>query len=141
MKSTPLLPRSAPSLKAADVVIVGAGPGGAAAASVLASAGAEVVMLERARFPRDKSCGDGVTAHAVDILEEMGVTFASFGDRAVRTLGGRIGGPDGNTFAAAPPAQDGRPVGVLGRASDGARRMRSKLLQFGPAPRLYRART
>ncbi len=110
MKSTPLLPRSARSLKAADVVIVGAGPGGAAAASVLASAGAEVIMLERARFPRDKSCGDGVTAHAVDILEEMGVTFASFGDRAVRTLGGRIGGPDGNTFAAAPPAKDGRPV-------------------------------
>lgn len=97
-------------MKAADVVIAGAGPAGSAAAHALARAGADVVVLERARFPRDKSCGDGVTAHAVDILEEMGVTFDSLGERAVRTLGGRIGGPNGNMFAAAPPPKGGKPV-------------------------------
>jgi len=69
-----------------------------------------VLLLERARFPRDKSCGDGITAHAVDILHDMGVTFDAFAGRAVRTFGGVIGGPDATTFAARPPpAADGTP--------------------------------
>ena len=95
-------------MAAADVVIAGAGPAGAAAAYVLAKAGADVLLLERATFPRDKSCGDGITAHAVDILHDMGVTFDSFAGRAVRTRGGIIGGPNAMTFAAQPPpAPDG----------------------------------
>ena len=84
----------------ADVVVVGAGPGGSAAAHWLARAGAKVVMLERARFPRDKSCGDGITGHSIDILHDMGVTFESFDGKGARTLGGLIGGPSGGTFAA-----------------------------------------
>jgi len=91
---------------AADVVVVGAGPGGSAAAHWLARAGANVVMLERARFPRDKSCGDGVTAHAVDILADMGVRLDDFGGKCARTYGGLIGAPDGATFCAAPPPHD-----------------------------------
>ncbi len=98
-------------MQAADVVVVGAGPAGAAAGFFLAQAGLDCLLLERATFPRDKSCGDGVTAHAVDILHEMGVSFDSFGGRAVRTFGGRIGGPDSTTFAARPPAAaDGTPT-------------------------------
>ena len=97
-------------MKTADVVVAGGGPAGSAAAHALASAGADVVVLERARFPRDKSCGDGVTAHAVDILAEMGLRFESFGSKAVRTFGGRIGGPSGETFAAMPPPQNGMRV-------------------------------
>lgn len=93
-----------------DVVVVGAGPGGAAAAHTLATAGADVLLLERARFPRDKSCGDGITAHAVDILADMGVGFDAFAGRAVKTLGGVIGGPNGATFAARPPMHGGMPV-------------------------------
>ncbi len=88
---------------AVDVVVVGAGPGGSAAAHWLARAGAKVALLERARFPRDKSCGDGITAHAVDILADMGVGFESFGGKGARTFGGLIGGPGGGSFAAAPP--------------------------------------
>ncbi len=68
-------------------------------------------MLERAHFPRDKSCGDGITAHAVDILHDMGVTFERFAGRAVKTYGGVIGGPSGKTFSAhPPPGADGAPV-------------------------------
>ncbi len=57
----------------ADVVIVGAGPAGAAAAITLAEAGRRVVLLDKARFPRDKICGDGLTTGALRLLESLGV--------------------------------------------------------------------
>jgi geranylgeranyl reductase family protein len=47
-----------------DVAIVGAGPSGSATAIHLARAGARVILLDRAKFPRDKPCGGGVTARA-----------------------------------------------------------------------------
>jgi len=98
-------------LTAVDVVVVGAGPAGSAAAHTLSASGADVLVLERAHFPRDKSCGDGITAHAVDILHEMGVTFDRFGSKAVKTYGGIIGGPSGGMFSAnPPPAPDGSPI-------------------------------
>ena len=46
---------------AADVVVVGAGPAGSSAAYWLASAGLDVAVLEKAAFPREKVCGDGLT--------------------------------------------------------------------------------
>lgn len=58
---------------APDVVVVGGGPAGSAAAITLAQAGREVVLVDRARFPRDKCCGDGLTAAALRMLEELGV--------------------------------------------------------------------
>lgn len=57
----------------ADVAIVGAGPAGAAAAITLARAGRRVVLIDKAVFPRDKICGDGITTGALRILEELGV--------------------------------------------------------------------
>src|SRR5437879_2408158 len=45
-----------------DAIIVGAGPAGASAAQVLADGGARVLLLEKARFPRYKPCGGGITA-------------------------------------------------------------------------------
>lgn len=51
-----------------DAVVIGAGPAGASAAWVLASAGASVIMIERARFPRDKPCGGGVLVSALNHL-------------------------------------------------------------------------
>ena len=57
----------------ADVAIVGAGPAGAAAAITLAHAGRSVVLLDKATFPRDKICGDGITTGALRLLEELGV--------------------------------------------------------------------
>ncbi len=55
-----------------DVVVVGAGPGGAAAAHGLAAAGLDVLLLDRAEFPRDKTCGDFLTHRAVAIARELG---------------------------------------------------------------------
>ncbi|MFP5320151.1 MAG: NAD(P)/FAD-dependent oxidoreductase [Acidimicrobiia bacterium] len=57
----------------ADVAVVGGGPAGAAAAIHLARAGRDVVLVDKARFPRDKTCGDGLTAAALRELEELGL--------------------------------------------------------------------
>jgi len=57
----------------ADVVIVGAGPGGSAAAYFLARAGRDVLLLEKDAFPREKVCGDGLTPRGVAQLEALGL--------------------------------------------------------------------
>jgi menaquinone-9 beta-reductase len=57
-----------------DVLVIGAGPSGAATAYWLAEAGHDVVMVERKQFPREKTCGDGLTPRAVHQLDEMGLT-------------------------------------------------------------------
>ena len=56
-----------------DVVVVGGGPAGSSAAYWLAEAGHHVVVLEKKRFPREKTCGDGLTPRAVRQLNEMGL--------------------------------------------------------------------
>jgi geranylgeranyl reductase family protein len=57
----------------ADAVIVGAGPAGSAAATFLAQAGRDVVLMEKASFPRDKVCGDALTPRAVKALQLLGL--------------------------------------------------------------------
>jgi flavin-dependent dehydrogenase len=51
-----------------DVAVIGAGPAGSTCAYRLARAGARVLVLDRARFPRDKPCGGGVTLRAARLL-------------------------------------------------------------------------
>ena len=57
----------------ADVIVVGAGPGGSATAYHLARHGVRVLLLEKTEFPREKVCGDGLTPRAVRQLIRMGV--------------------------------------------------------------------
>jgi geranylgeranyl reductase family protein len=56
-----------------DVLVIGAGPGGSAAAYHLARRGVDVLVAEKATFPREKVCGDGLTPRGVVALERMGV--------------------------------------------------------------------
>src|SRR2546421_12951325 len=81
----------------ADVVVVGAGPGGSSAAYHLAKHGLRVLLLEKTEFPREKVCGDGLTPRAVRQLVRMGVdTSPEAGwlrNKGLRIIGGggRIG--------------------------------------------------
>jgi geranylgeranyl reductase family protein len=56
-----------------DVLVVGGGPAGAAAGYWLAEAGHDVVIVEKKHFPREKTCGDGLTPRAVRQLQDMGL--------------------------------------------------------------------
>lgn len=58
----------------AEVVVVGAGPAGSAAAAWAARAGRDVLAVDAASFPRDKACGDGLTPRAVAELSRLGLS-------------------------------------------------------------------
>ena len=85
-----------------DVVIAGAGPAGSAAALACARRGLEVLLVDRARFPRDKACGEGILPSGVGALAELGLLAE------VR----RIAQPlDGVAFAV---DEDDAPIAVAG---------------------------
>jgi geranylgeranyl reductase family protein len=60
-------------MQSTDVAVVGAGPAGVAAAITLARAGHQVTVVDKATFPRDKICGDGLTTGALRLLEGLGL--------------------------------------------------------------------
>ena len=77
-----------------DVIVVGAGPAGSAVAYYLATAGLDVLVLEKTHFPREKVCGDGLTPRAVKALTAMGVPIGQ-SDGWLRNKGLRIIGGGG----------------------------------------------
>jgi geranylgeranyl reductase family protein len=92
-----------------DVLIVGAGPAGAVAACVLARQGARVLVVDRARFPRDKLCGDTVNPGTLALLRRLGMAD-TLEARGLPIDGMVVTGEDG-------VAIEGRyPGGLQGRA-------------------------
>ncbi len=98
-----------------DVVVVGAGPAGTAAAIELQRGGRHVVVVDKAVFPRDKCCGDGLTTLALRELEHLGLdpaTVAGWRDVSsawLRSPSGReveLPLPTDGKFAAVAPRQD-----------------------------------
>jgi geranylgeranyl reductase family protein len=88
------VPPNARPVDEADVLVVGAGPAGCATATYLAQSGLDVLLLEKATFPREKVCGDGLTPRGVRALLGMGVTVDEkdgwVRNKGLRIIGGGI---------------------------------------------------
>jgi flavin-dependent dehydrogenase len=82
----------------AEVIVVGGGPAGAATAWGLARAGIDVLVLDRARFPRDKPCAEYLSPQASRILSDMGVLATVEAAGAARLTGMTIRAPSGVAF-------------------------------------------
>ena len=78
----------------ADVIVVGAGPGGSAAAANLARRGVGVLLLEKSHFPREKVCGDGFTPRTTRALVRLGIDTSEeagwLHNKGLRVYGGRV---------------------------------------------------
>lgn len=92
-----MLPPSAMSASR-DVLVVGAGPGGCAAAISLAREKLRVTMLDRATFPRDKVCGDALSNSALEILRALGVGDAIDATPHAQVRGALAVFPDGSAI-------------------------------------------
>ena len=120
---------------AVRVLVVGAGPAGSAAALAARRAGAEVLLIDKAGFPRDKVCGDGVAPQALDVLSVLGVDVDALvdGSAPVRTL--RLTSPGGAEARRATV----RPGWVVPRTVFDAR-LRDAALAAGAEPVRHRVR-
>ena len=115
-----------------DLLVVGGGPAGAAAAIRGAAAGLSVIVCDKASFPRDKTCGDGLTTSALRLLERLGLDPAAVpgwepvAGVALRSPSGRVvelAFPEDGLFAAVAPrlALDSALLDVAAGAGAGIR--------------------
>jgi geranylgeranyl reductase family protein len=101
--------RGGPAGVEVDVAVVGAGPGGSVAACAAARRGLRVALIDRASFPRDKTCGDGIGPGAVRVLRELGLDSVLDGRRRIESV--TVFGPAGE--------RSENPVPVIpGKSSD-----------------------
>lgn len=97
-----------------DLAIVGGGPAGSAAAVTAAQAGASVLVVDKASFPRDKCCGDGLTSLALRLGEELGLDPGSIAGWQV-VDGAVLHSPSGRTIRFPLPQGDGQYAAVVPR--------------------------
>ncbi|WP_138757854.1 NAD(P)/FAD-dependent oxidoreductase [Modestobacter altitudinis] len=98
----------------ADVLVIGGGPAGAACAAAVRRTrpDADVLVLDRAAFPRDKVCGDGIAPEALDVLAVLGIDVAALTDGFPAVPRLRLRGPRGTTVE----RETARPSVVVPRA-------------------------
>lgn len=70
-----------------DVIVVGAGPAGSSAAAILGEKGHTVLLVDKESFPRDKTCGDGITYKAMPALKRLGLDAKIKSDSPFQTNG------------------------------------------------------
>ncbi|MEK6953982.1 MAG: geranylgeranyl reductase family protein [Candidatus Micrarchaeota archaeon] len=80
-----------------DVIIVGGGPGGSTTSAYLGKMGHKVLLLEKAKFPRDKTCGDAVSGKSRGVLRDLGITDIVEGVPHFKVFGVMFSSPDGTT--------------------------------------------
>lgn len=90
-----------------DVIIVGAGPAGSVLAALLARRSIDALLLDKATFPRPKTCGDYLSPGTVRLLDRLDLLDAVQAGGARRLSGMTIVSPDGTAFTAAYPAAAG----------------------------------
>lgn len=88
-----------------DVIVAGGGPGGSATAALLGRQGVSVLLLDRAKFPRDKTCGDAISGKSVSVLRELGVVEELERAPHAKIMGVAFSSPDG-TYVDIPMAKD-----------------------------------
>ena len=89
-----------------DVIVVGGGPGGSAAAAYMAMGGAKVLLLEKAVYPRDKTCGDAVGGKSLKHVEEIGVKATLEKTDHFRVDGIIFGAPSGKEVRISLPEEE-----------------------------------
>ena len=82
-----------------DAIIVGAGPGGATAATLMVRSGLRVLLLDKAIFPRDKICGDAIGGKSVDALRAVGLLDQVIAAESLGSWGVTFSGPMGDEVA------------------------------------------
>ena len=107
-------PAESPALLTTEVAIVGAGPAGTAAAITLVRAGIDVVVIDKASFPRDKICGDGLTTAALRELDSLGLD-PSLVDSWIDVEVVLVRSPSGREVTFPLPRHDGRFAAVCRR--------------------------
>lgn len=78
-----------------DVIVVGGGPGGSSTSMFLAKKGYKVLLLEKAKYPRDKICGDAVSGKSVGMLKELGIEAEMEGLENAKVYGLVFSSPEG----------------------------------------------
>ncbi|MDO8554819.1 MAG: NAD(P)/FAD-dependent oxidoreductase [Candidatus Micrarchaeota archaeon] len=89
-----------------DVIIVGGGPSGSSCAMYLGKAGKKVLLLDRAKFPRDKTCGDGISGKSVGVLKELGMLPEMEKVEHMKMYGVTFSNPKGTVVKIDTPSKD-----------------------------------
>jgi menaquinone-9 beta-reductase len=98
-----------------DLLVVGAGPAGVAAGITAAERGLDVVVVDAASFPRDKTCGDGLTAGALRLLERLGLPRAALGPSIYERVDEAMLVSPSGLHVSLPMPADGEHAGVVTR--------------------------
>ncbi len=88
-----------------DVIIAGGGPGGSTTAAFLGQAGYNVLLLEKAQYPRDKTCGDAISGKSMGILRKLGLVDQVKAAPNARIEGVIFSAPNGKTVTIPFPAR------------------------------------